>query len=698
MADSAQPPAALDRLFELSLIGLPVSGFFAIVFGGAVGAGAAAVFLGCVAWRTALALGVLRGEPNRKLAALPALLFLAFYPLDVALVSRDFTTATIRLLVLFTGLKLLVARSPRDYAYVGLLGFLELLAASMFVEGLAYLVALAAFLGCAAVGYAVYELRRGWATSSRAITTARARRGLPGRIIRSGGGLAAGILLAGSALFLVLPRPQASGGPVRLYDETAVGFSNTVDLGQIGALKADPTPVMRVESLDDSSLSGLYWRGAVLFDFDGRRWSAPGARARKLSGAGGDYGLWSGHGRRDGEGRRVSYRVKLEPLGADVLFLAGSVEEVRGQFQSLRVSDLGVVRTGERPTSPRVYEAVSWVPDRSQIQPSDVIELFSRRFQGRYLALPKLDPRVAELAAQVVEGEIYPLRKAQRIEAHLRSGYGYTLELPDRLEDDPLAHFLFERREGHCEYFSTAMAMMLRTEGIPSRIVNGFAGGVRNPLTGASVLRSSDAHSWVEAYIAGYGWLEFDPTPPAPLFLLSRWGAEVANVWEALQASWGAWVVGYGADNQIELARGLQRATRAAALWVVDAIDNVRRLLSGDWSAAAELSGVLGVIAFALLALFAARRLVRLGKSWKARRGGGLARQYYERAVKALAKRGVSRAPDRTAEEFQEEIADARLRGLMRQVTAAYNAARFGGDAEAENRLPDLVRALERTR
>ena len=90
--------------------------------------------------------------------------------------------------------------------------------------------------------------------------------------------------------------------------------------------------------------------------------------------------------------------------------------------------------------------------------------------------------------------------KARAIERHLRHDYGYTLELPPETVRDPLANFLFVRKKGHCEYFASAMAVMLRTLGIPSRVVTGFQSGVFNPLTGWQVVRASDAHSWVEAW------------------------------------------------------------------------------------------------------------------------------------------------------------------------------------------------------
>ena len=94
--------------------------------------------------------------------------------------------------------------------------------------------------------------------------------------------------------------------------------------------------------------------------------------------------------------------------------------------------------------------------------------------------------------------------------------FGYTLEIPRVAPRDPLADFLFVRKRGHCEYFASSMAIMLRTLGIPSRVVNGFRTSEFNDLTGNYVIRASSAHSWVEAYFPGYGWVSFDPTPGSP--------------------------------------------------------------------------------------------------------------------------------------------------------------------------------------
>ena len=118
---------------------------------------------------------------------------------------------------------------------------------------------------------------------------------------------------------------------------------------------------------------------------------------------------------------------------------------------------------------------------------------------------------------------------------------------------DPLANFLFERKQGHCEYFASSMAVMLRTLGIPSRVVNGFRTGEFNDVTSQYVVRASNAHSWVEAYFPNYGWVAFDPTPGAAIPVRTGWSRVTLYV-DALASFWREWVVNYDVGHQQSLA------------------------------------------------------------------------------------------------------------------------------------------------
>ena len=120
--------------------------------------------------------------------------------------------------------------------------------------------------------------------------------------------------------------------------------------------------------------------------------------------------------------------------------------------------------------------------------------------------MPKLSSRVTQLAADWTASATTPLEKARTVENQLRTGFGYDLSSPSGGASDPLDHFLFESRRGHCEYFSTAMAILLRVAGVPTRNVTGFVGGSYNRFGQYYSVREGDAHSWVEAWIDGSGW------------------------------------------------------------------------------------------------------------------------------------------------------------------------------------------------
>src|SRR5262249_57566678 len=123
-------------------------------------------------------------------------------------------------------------------------------------------------------------------------------------------------------------------------------------------------------------------------------------------------------------------------------------------------------------------------------------------------------PRRTERAKRV-RGEGPPGERAKRLETHLIQGYSYTRDFGGRSTENPLEDFLFRYRSGHCEYFASSMVLLLRSQGIPARLVTGFLGGDYNPFEGYTIVRGSNAHAWVEAYLPGGGWQIFDPTPPA---------------------------------------------------------------------------------------------------------------------------------------------------------------------------------------
>src|SRR5207253_10487826 len=206
----------------------------------------------------------------------------------------------------------------------------------------------------------------------------------------------------------------------------------------------------------------------------------------------------------------------------------------------------------------------------------------------RYLELPpNLDPRIRPLAGNLVKlaGANNRYDAARVIEAYLRDNYGYSLDLKAG-GPDPLSDFLFDVRKGHCEYFATAMAVMLRTQGIASRVVNGFLPGEYNEAAGAFTVRQSDAHSWVEVYFPETNsWVTFDPTPAAGRMEPEGSGlaAQLGKYAEALELMWFQYVVGYDKQEQRSLATSFHDRAFEFQHLVADWFYRLKNIFSPIW-------------------------------------------------------------------------------------------------------------------
>jgi hypothetical protein len=273
-----------------------------------------------------------------------------------------------------------------------------------------------------------------------------------------------------------------------------------------------------------------------------------------------------------------------------------------------------------------------------------------------------------------------------------------------------LANFLFERKQGHCEYFASSMAVMLRTLGIPSRVVNGFRTGEFNDLTSQYVVRASNAHSWVEAYFPNHGWVAFDPTPGASIPARTGWSRASLYV-DAMASFWREWIVNYDVGHQQSLAVSVGSRSREL-LWALRHWwhGHYERLLaaarhSGKSVAGSPLRWSLGGLLIAALVLLVvnAQRLLRsLGKSRLAARPEKSPRRaatiWYERMTKNVARRGWRKLPTQTPDEFVSGIEDARVRERVAEFTRHYESARFDDSVEDVRRLPELYEEISGSR
>jgi hypothetical protein len=353
------------------------------------------------------------------------------------------------------------------------------------------------------------------------------------------------------------------------------------------------------------------------------------------------------------------------------------------------------------------YEAVSELPRIPEAAGPATRLTYPDSIREMYLQLPQLDPRIPALARQIAADARTPLDQARAIERYLPANYGYTLDLAGPAPADPLAHFLFERRAGHCEYFAAAMTVLVRSLGIPARYVNGFLGGDYNDVGGDYIIRARHAHSWVEVYFPGYGWLTFDPTPPAaerPVGLLTRLGF----YWDWFELQWSEWVINYDFFRQDTLAQNLRSASRDWTLQVRVEFESVRS--SGAerlrrWQARLEalplwLPSLLVALIVPALCLRHPSLRERLALAWRLRMSRGplplqAAALSYRRMLRLLERRGWRKSEAQTPLEFAAALPRGNISAPVAHLTELYQAARFGGRPADASQLASLLAEVQ---
>lgn len=370
------------------------------------------------------------------------------------------------------------------------------------------------------------------------------------------------MLFMSGLLFVAFPRVTrtwvARGTPAL---GNVVGFSDRVSLGEHGSrIYPNPEVVLRVEFPDVRPVNerSLYWRGRSYDFFDGVTWwhSPRVSNARVPI-------RWY----RDAwPGQRVQQKIYAAALDVPVLFTLHPVMEIsplsRMQWQYDSSGDLFY----EGAAAPVYYAFSKPLPPADQELRGATAP--TQRVDEAYLQLPELSENIRALADSLTAGLTTNLDRARAIETWLRSDFSYTLELPATEREATLQHFLFARRAGHCEYFSSAMVVLLRTAGIPARNVNGFLGGQWNEFGNFLTVTQNQAHSWVEVWFPGFGWVPFDPTPTASgdaAAAQTRWFGPLQSVFDGFEHRWNKWVLEYNLETQMgyfqRVANAISRPT-----------------------------------------------------------------------------------------------------------------------------------------
>ena len=544
-------------------------------------------------------------------------------------------TPGIVLLVLFSGLKVLESRNQRDAVAVVFLTWFLAITNLLYSQSIPVALAMVAAV----------------AASVTALVSFAAPRRAPVLNLRTAWTLLWQAVPAALVLFLLFPRVQGPlwGLPQDAYTGMT-GLADTMAPGNISQLTLSDAIAFRVEFAGDlPPRRVLYWRGPVLWDFDGRTWRAGSPGLTEPDPAPG--------------GVRVAYSVLLEPHNRNWLF---ALETPVLLPPRARYLDDGQVISLQPVRARMSYSMTSVVESAPRPEANnDALQ--------RALRLPYgFNPRARALGQSWRDGADDDAAILQRAIAYFRAErLAYTTD-PPVLGRDTVDEFLYETRQGFCEHFASSFVFLMRSAGVPARVVTGYQGGDMNPVDGKFTVRQSDAHAWSEVYLQNRGWIRVDPTAlsvpgrvdgglaravpeSAPLPLLMRsdlqWLRGLRYNWEALTHQWNLLVLGYNPERQREFMAWLGR-------------DNA------DWlDLASILLAVLGTLVGALM-LWTFARFARPDPVQAA----------WDRFCRKLGGRGLARAPHEGPQAYAERAAQRfpSLDAAIRRIGALYISLRYG--------------------
>jgi transglutaminase-like putative cysteine protease len=714
---------SFNTFFRVSSYAMVACGALALAVSDGLSAVLAAAFgvVLVIAWK----LEGTKWQLSERVGLFVVLLSLPLFYLDWQFLSGGVTSEKVgvsalgHLILFLSAVKLLQRKADRDWVFLYLISFFEVLLAAGLSFSPLFLLTLSLYALSALSTVLAFEIRK----AKRSVKVAETRllvapdstlfRRLRKRSAHSANGEARRLPLVSFSLmlmifalalplFLIVPRTGANALS-RAGEGNAgfVGFSDSVTLGDVGRLQQSDRLVMRVRVEDPQPGSNrkLRWRGVALDFYNGRGWKRTSERyaLERLKNERGFFQLGTTEDLR----RLTTQTFYVEPIDTPVLFAAPRVVAVQGAIPYLRSDAEDALSTRphfQERISYKVYSDIE-EPDEESLRRA---ALGNTRFYpaalARYLQLPaQIDPRISRLAGELIDkaGALNLYDAARAIEQHLQNDFGYTLEQKAG-GADPLADFLFNVREGHCEYFSTAMAVMLRTQGIPARVVNGFQRGEYNEAAGVYTVTQREAHSWVEVYFPETGrWVTFDPTPLVGRPALARTGIKgwLSKYAEALEMLWIQYVVGYDSQEQRSLAKSFSNRFYDFRSWVGDKFKSLKETVSGWFSwvqvenedGSVSYTRLIVLILFSVLAAFGlvklVRRIRRLGfwrlfRRRQAEDERASAVEFYERMIKTLAARGLKRSAGETPLEF----ASATKMPDALKITQAYNRVRFGDE------------------
>ncbi|HBO83556.1 MAG: hypothetical protein A2073_06970 [Deltaproteobacteria bacterium GWC2_42_11] len=621
-----------------------------------------------------------------------AVLLLIFFIIDYFFISNLLLESASRFLTIIMAAKLFDLKTNRDYLTLYILVFFQLLAASAATASLSFLFVFMLYIVVGIWALVIFNLKKDWEENAPQ-EQPMPRSILGPKFFMAAAGLAVLSMFLTAILFFIIPR-VGTGFLQRKPGEVIKisGFSDRVDLGDLGPVKLNERVVMRVglPELDKAPANSIYFRGIAFDNYDGTSWKQ--TKRDEIFIERNNAGVFTFRGMSD-MGYILKQEILLEPIGTDVIFAASFGAAVSGPLpRRIKIDNQGSIYLPLQPHTRIEYTAFSVVSQdyNEMTMPSGSgINAVPERL-ALYLQVSEGSESIAELAKMVTMGIGDPRLKAIAVQEFLKKNYRYTLN-PEKGEGKtPLDDFLFYSKEGYCEHYSTAMAIMLRTLGIPTRLVTGFLKGEWNRFGGYLLVRQRDAHSWVEVYLpvnsSQWGWLTFDPTPSAESAGEVQTPMSVSSLYlDSIRWRWNRYIVHYTLMDQIALARNIDIRFGSVLhniRGVFNGVKNFRsKLHKTDIAAPISLLVILPFFLFVLWKYFKNKEKTRFKERVP---------RFYVDMLKLLNKKGIRKPAGKTPLEFAAQL---NLKEV-RDITDLYLMIRYGKHSICDNETVLVKKSL----
>ncbi len=602
---------------------------------------------------------------------------------DFVFLETEFLSFLINTIILLHSYKLIADKKLRDHQQILLLSFFQVVASCVLTTSFTFGIILIVYLFMALLALIVLNIKKekqqvvGKSESNIDIYPF-----LKFELL-----IIVFVLLLTSVFFLIMPRFNSEFLTGAFSKPTSIksGFSDEVTLGRLGEIKADNSPVMRVHILDHKPGeidSPIYWRGLALDEFDGKSWKA-GKDSKQVFYRENEYGQIV-VGKNKKRQKLLKQEIITEPIDTQVLFSADKPVSFSKVPNRKIISYNNSYSLFDYKKSRIKYEAYSNLekPDATQLREDN--GKIPEKVLSNYAQSPPSSESFTDLVGSLYNEDDKYYSNVVNVRDYILSNYKYTRILKKGSATYPIDDFLFKYKEGHCEYFASAMVLILREMGIPSRIVTGFLGGEFNELGSFYLVRESNAHAWVEVYFPESGWVLFDPTPEASDASHFQNGSYLSSYIDFLKFRWSRYVVDFSRRDQLNFFENVNKKVKKTNL-------NIKRGSIAKVDIKKEFVLVFFLFVFSFI-FFKNKSFSLPGL----KNDTDKIVRIYEKTLNILAKKGFKKSEYLTPDEFLQSLRskDYQAYKLLNEITELYQESRFG-DERSDEKI-NLIKTLSR--